>query len=43
MGDRLIAHAGSLMNLAKHSAFAVQILEAEKAFFKEIKTKHDTS
>ena len=42
MGGRLIAHAGSLMNLAKHSAFTVQILGAEKPFFKVIKTMQDT-
>merc|ERR1712142_132659 len=39
---RLIAHAGSLMNLAKHPASTVQILGAEKALFKALKTKHDT-
>merc|ERR1711909_214823 len=38
----LIAHAGSLMNLAKHPASTVQILGAEKALFKALKTKHDT-
>ena len=27
VGDRLIVHAGSLMNLAKHPASTVQILE----------------
>ena len=42
MGDRLIAHTGSLMNLDKHSAFTVQILGAEKPFFKVIKTMQDT-
>merc|ERR1712013_901739 len=41
-GARLIAHAGSLMNLAKHPASTVQILGAEKALFKALKTKHDT-
>ena len=34
VGARLIAHAGSLMNLAKHPASTVQILGAEKALFK---------
>ncbi len=34
MGARLISHAGSLMNLAKHPASTVQILGAEKALFK---------
>merc|ERR1711997_1363433 len=42
VGARLISHAGSLMNLAKHPASTVQILGAEKAFFKALKTKHDT-
>ena len=34
VGARLISHAGSLMNLAKHPASTVQILGAEKALFK---------
>merc|ERR1719245_2011203 len=42
VGARLIAHAGSLLNLAKHPASTVQILGAEKALFKALKTKHDT-
>merc|ERR1712025_1127207 len=42
VGARLIAHAGSLINLAKHPASTVQILGAEKALFKALKTKHDT-
>jgi len=42
VGARLISHAGSLMNLAKHPASTVQILGAEKALFKALKTKHDT-
>merc|ERR1711909_77782 len=42
VGARLIAHAGSLMNLAKPPASTVQILGAEKALFKALKTKHDT-
>merc|ERR1711934_521335 len=42
VGARLIAHAGTLMNLAKHPASTVQILGAEKALFKALKTKHDT-
>ena len=33
---------GSLMNLAKHPASTVQILGAEKALFRALKTKHDT-
>jgi len=42
VGARLIAHAGTLMNLAKHPASTVQILGAEKALFRALKTKHDT-
>ena len=42
VGARLIAHAGSLMNLAKYPASTVQILGAEKALFKAIRTKHNT-
>jgi nucleolar protein 58 len=42
VGARLIAHAGSLLNLAKHPASTVQILGAEKALFRAMKTKHDT-
>jgi nucleolar protein 58 len=42
VGARLIAHSGSLLNLAKHPASTVQILGAEKALFRALKTKHDT-
>jgi nucleolar protein 58 len=42
VGARLIAHAGSLTNLAKAPASTVQILGAEKALFRALKTKHDT-
>eukprot|EP00232_Nephroselmis_pyriformis_P003035 CAMPEP_0182913888 /NCGR_PEP_ID=MMETSP0034_2-20130328/38268_1 /TAXON_ID=156128 /ORGANISM="Nephroselmis pyriformis, Strain CCMP717" /LENGTH=510 /DNA_ID=CAMNT_0025050617 /DNA_START=49 /DNA_END=1581 /DNA_ORIENTATION=+ len=42
VGARLIAHAGSLMTLAKHPASTVQILGAEKALFRALKTKHET-
>lgn len=42
VGARLISHAGGLMNLAKHPASTVQILGAEKALFRALKTKHDT-
>ena len=42
VGAKLIAHAGSLVNLAKCPASTVQILGAEKALFKAIKTKHNT-
>ena len=42
VGARLVAHAGSLLNLAKHPASTIQILGAEKALFRALKTKHDT-
>lgn len=42
LGARLISHAGSLMSLAKAPASTIQILGAEKALFKALKTKHDT-
>merc|ERR1719163_1813203 len=42
VGARLISHSGSLMNLAKHPASTVQILGAEKALFRALKTKKDT-
>lgn len=42
VGARLIAHAGSLLNLAKHPASTVQILGAEKALFRALKTRRDT-
>ncbi|XP_015602467.1 nucleolar protein 58 [Cephus cinctus] len=42
VGARLISHAGSLINLAKHPASTVQILGAEKALFRALKTKRDT-
>lgn len=42
IGARLIAHAGSLMNLAKHPASTIQIFGAEKALFRALKTKKDT-
>ena len=42
VGARLISHAGSLRNLAKQPASTVQILGAEKALFRALKTKHDT-
>ena len=42
VGARLISHAGSLLNLAKHPASTVQILGAEKALFRALKAKHDT-
>lgn len=42
VGARLIAKAGSLMNLAKLPSSTVQILGAEKALFKAMRTKHNT-
>ncbi|KAF8736420.1 hypothetical protein AX14_000359 [Amanita brunnescens Koide BX004] len=42
VGARLISHAGSLLSLAKFPASTVQILGAEKALFRALKTKHDT-
>ena len=42
MGARLIAHAGSLLNLSKQPVSTVQILGTEKALFRALKTKHDT-
>lgn len=42
VGARLISHAGSLMNLAKHPASTVQVLGAEKALFRAMKTKSNT-
>ncbi|XP_032682646.1 nucleolar protein 56-like [Odontomachus brunneus] len=41
-GARLIAHAGSLTNLAKFPASTVQILGAEKALFRALKTRGNT-
>jgi nucleolar protein 56 len=42
VGARLIAHAGSLTSLAKYPASTVQILGAEKALFRALKTKGNT-
>lgn len=42
VGAKLIAHAGSLINLAKYPASTIQILGAEKALFRAMKTKHNT-
>lgn len=39
---KLIAKAGSLINLAKASASTIQIMGAEKALFKALKTKAKT-
>ena len=42
MAARLISKAGSLTNLAKAPASTVQILGAEKALFRALKTKGNT-
>lgn len=39
LGARLLAHAGGLMNLAKLPASTIQVLGAEKALFRSLKTK----
>jgi nucleolar protein 56 len=42
VGARLISHAGSLTSLAKYPASTVQILGAEKALFRALKTRGNT-
>merc|ERR1719250_435735 len=42
VGARLISHAGSLTNLAKAPASTAQILGAEKALFRALKTRGNT-
>lgn len=42
VGARLISKAGSLTNLSKYPASTVQILGAEKALFRALKTKGNT-
>merc|ERR1711972_1155654 len=42
IGARLISHAGSLTNMGKYPASTVQILGAEKALFRALKTKGNT-
>ncbi|GMR57014.1 hypothetical protein PMAYCL1PPCAC_27209 [Pristionchus mayeri] len=42
VGARLISHAGSLTNLAKYPASTVQILGAEKALFRALKSRTNT-
>ena len=39
---RLISHSGSLSNLAKYPASTIQILGAEKALFRALKTRGKT-
>jgi nucleolar protein 58 len=42
LAAKLIAKAGSLLNLAKYPASTVQLLGAEKALFKAMRSKTDT-
>ena len=42
VGARLISHSGSLINLAKCPASTIQILGAEKALFRALKTRSNT-
>lgn len=42
VGAKMIAQAGSLTNLAKYPASTIQILGAEKALFRALKTKSAT-
>jgi len=42
VGARLISHAGSLTNLAKYPASTIQILGAEKALFRALKSRTNT-
>ncbi|KAJ4744415.1 Nucleolar protein 58 [Rhynchospora pubera] len=42
VGARLIAHGGSLVNLSKQPGSTIQILGAEKALFRALKSKHST-
>ncbi|EDR23013.1 nucleolar protein nop56, putative [Entamoeba dispar SAW760] len=42
IGARLICHTGSLINLAKAPGSTIQILGAEKALFRALKTKKKT-
>jgi len=42
VGARLISKAGSLTNLAKYPASTIQILGAEKALFRALKTRGNT-
>jgi nucleolar protein 56 len=42
VGSKLIAHAGGLTNLSKYPASTIQILGAEKALFRALKTRGKT-
>ncbi len=41
LGARLISLAGNLMNLAKHSSGTIQVLGAEKALFRHLRSGED--
>uniref|UniRef100_A0A6P6Y149 Nucleolar protein 58-like n=1 Tax=Dermatophagoides pteronyssinus TaxID=6956 RepID=A0A6P6Y149_DERPT len=42
LGAKLIAHSGGLLNLAKQPASTVQLLGAEKALFRALKSRSNT-
>ena len=42
IGARLIAHTGSLINLAKSPASTIQLIGAEKALFRALKSRSAT-
>jgi len=42
VGAKLISHAGGMSNLVKYPASTIQILGAEKALFRALKTKGNT-
>lgn len=42
VGSKLISHSGGLTNLAKYPASTIQILGAEKALFRALKTRGKT-
>lgn len=42
IGARLMAHSGSLINLAKNPASTIQLIGAEKSLFRALKTKKNT-
>lgn len=42
IGARLLAHAGTLINLAKNPASTIQLIGAEKALFRALKTRKST-
>ena len=42
VGSKLIAHAGGLTNLSKYPASTIQILGAEKALFRALKSRKNT-